>query len=57
MHKITDNFIKNRGSNLVGVNQRNIHTKFVTNPCIGLRDGQKWVKQRSLIKRVNIGTE
>ena len=41
MHKITNNFIKNRGSNLmlktnlVGVNQRNIHTKFATNPCSG----------------------
>ena len=28
-----------------------------TNPCIGLRDGKNWVKQRSLIKRVNKGTE
>ena len=36
---------------------KTIHTKFATNPCIGLRDGQKWVKQKSLIKRVNIGTE
>ena len=40
MHKITNNFIKNSGSNLmlnklVGVNQRNIHTKFATNPCSG----------------------
>ena len=40
-----------------GVHQRNIRTKFATNPCIGLRDGQKWVKQRSIIKRVHIGTE
>ena len=64
MHKITNNSIKNTGSNLIlnksdrgPVHQRNIHTKFATNPCIGLRDSQKWVKQRSLIKRVNIGTE
>ena len=50
MHKITNNSIKNRGSNLilnnvVGVHQRDIHTKFATNPCIGLRDGQKWVNK------------
>ena len=38
-------------TNLVEVHQRN--TKFATNPCIG----QKWVKQRSVIERVNIGTE
>ena len=34
--------MKNRGStpiltNLVGVRQRNIHTKFEANPCSGLR--------------------
>ena len=34
--------MKNRGStpiltNLVGVNPRNIHTKFEANPCSGLR--------------------
>ena len=34
--------MKNRGStpiltNLVGVHQRNIHTKFEANPCSGLR--------------------
>ena len=42
MHKITNNSIQNRGSNLIlnksgGVHQRNINTKFATN--IGLRDG------------------
>ena len=62
MHKITNNSIKNRGSNLIlnksgRVHQRNVYTRFATNLCIGLRDGQKWVKQRSVIKRVNIGTE
>ena len=50
MHKITNNSIKNRGSNLIvnisgRVHQRNIHTKFATNPCIGLRDVQKWVRK------------
>ena len=35
----------------IGVHQRNIHTKFATNPCISLRDGQKWGKQRLLIKQ------
>ena len=45
MRKITNNSIQNRGSNLIlnksgRVHQRNINTKFATNPCIGLRDGQ-----------------
>ena len=62
MHKITDNFIKNRGSNLMlnksGRRQPKKHPhQICKNRCIGLRDGQKWVKQRSLIKRVNKGTE
>ena len=45
MHKITNNSIQNRGSNLI-LNKshrgppKNINTKFATNPCIGLRDGQ-----------------
>ena len=41
LHKITNNSIKNRGSTLIlnksGTGsplQRNIHTKFATNPCI-----------------------
>ena len=37
------------------VYQRSIKTIFTTNLCIGLKDGQKLVKQRSFIKRVNIG--
>ena len=42
LHKITHNFMKNRGStsiltNLVGVHPRNIHTKFEANPCSGSR--------------------
>ena len=62
MHKITNNSIKNRSSNLIlnksgrGPPMKHPH-HFATNPCISLRDDQKWVKQRSLIKRVNIGTE
>ena len=42
MHKI-------RGSTLIlnksgrGPPKKNIHTKFATNSCIGLRDDQKWV--------------
>ena len=62
MHKITNNSIKNRGSNLIlnksgRAQPKKNPIKYATNPCIALRDGQKWVKQRSLIKRVNIGTE
>ena len=62
MHKITNNSIQDRGSNLI-LNKsgrgkpKKHHTKFATNLCNGLRDGKKWVKQRSLIQRVNIGTE
>ena len=42
MHKITHNSMKNTGStailrNLVGVHQRNIHTKFEANPSSGSR--------------------
>ena len=42
MHKITDNFKKNRGStpiltNLVEVHPRNINTKFEANMCSNLR--------------------
>ena len=44
MHNITNNSILNSGSNpiltnLVGVNQRNIHTKFEANTCFGFREG------------------
>ena len=59
MHTITNNSIKDRGSNWI-LNKpgrgppNNIHTKFATNSCIGLREGQKWVKQRSLIQRVTL---
>ena len=43
MHKIINNSIKDRGSStiLVGVNLRNIHTKFEANPCSSLREDVK----------------
>ena len=42
--------MKNRGStpiltNLVGVHQRNIHTKFEANPCSGLREEVEKLKK------------
>ena len=60
LQKITNNSIKivvpsQLKTNLVGVHHRNTKTKFATNLWIGLRDGEKWVKQRSFIKRENIG--
>ena len=50
LHKITHNSIKKMGStpilrNLVGVHQRNIHTKFEANPCSGLREEVKKLKK------------
>ena len=43
MHNTTNNSILNTGStpiltNLVGVHQRNIHTKFEPNPYFGFRE-------------------
>ena len=42
--------MQNRGStpiltNLVGVHQRNIHTKFEVNPCSGLREEVEKLKK------------
>ena len=60
--------MKNRGSTpilttLVGVHQRNIHTKFEANPCSGLREVEKLVHadddnndddRHSLIARITL---
>ena len=62
MHKITNNSIKDRGSNLIlnksgrGPPKKDRHQ--ICNKSVHpFKDGQKWVKQRSFIKTVNIGTE
>ena len=62
MHKITNNFIKNRGSNFIinksGRGQPKKHPHQICNKSVHrFKRRSKWVKQRSLIKRVNTGTE
>ena len=62
MHKITNNSIKNRGSNLIlnksGRGTPKKHPHQICNKSVHrFKSSKKWVKQRLLIKRVNIGTE
>ena len=62
MHKITNNSIKNMGSNLIlnksGRGPPKKHPHQICNKSVHrFKRRSKWVKQRSLIKRVNIGTE
>ena len=62
MHKITNNSIKNRGSNLIlnksGRGPPKKHQHQICNKSVHrFKRRSKWVKQRSLIQRVNIGTE
>ena len=61
-HKIVHNSIKNRGStpiltNLVVAHPRNIHTKFETNSCSGLRkEVQKSKKGHDKKKTITMDT-
>ena len=62
MHKITNNSIQNRGSNLIlnksGRGPPKKHQHKICNISVHrFKRRSKWVKQRSLSQRVNIGTE
>ena len=62
MQKITNNFIQNRGSNLIltksgrGPPKKHPH-QICKKSMHRFKRQSKWVKQRLLIQRVNIGTE
>ena len=62
MHKITNNSIQNRGSNLIlnksGRGPPKKHPHLICNKSVHrFKRRSIWVKQRLLIQRVNIGTE
>ena len=62
MHKIANNSIKNRASNLIlnksGRGPPKKHPLQICNKSVHrFKRLSKWIKQRLLIKRVNIGTE
>ena len=58
MHKITNNSIQNRGSNSILNKSGKKHQHQICNKSVHrFKRRSKWVKQRSLIQRVNISTE